>query len=90
MKEEMEMPTPCQHCGEWFDLHDGCGSEKWYPGTVICETCSNEEDEEIMVDNEVEQLSQDIEEAEFTLKEAYARLAELGRPRSKVLIFNNQ
>ena len=32
----MEMPTPCQKCGGWFDLLDGGGSEKWFPNTVIC------------------------------------------------------
>jgi hypothetical protein len=48
----MEMPCPCQHCGEWFDLHDGRGSKLWYPGTVICLECSREEREEIEADEE--------------------------------------
>ena len=35
--DEMDMPTPCQKCGNLFDLNDGVGSEKWFPNTVICE-----------------------------------------------------
>ena len=27
MTEEMEMPTPCIRCGEWFNLHDGGPSQ---------------------------------------------------------------
>ena len=44
---DFEMPTPCQHCGEIFDLNDGFGSEKWYPNTVICEECYRKEEAEI-------------------------------------------
>jgi len=38
---EMEMPTPCDRCGDWFDLNDG-GSSK--DGKIqICRSCSDNE-----------------------------------------------
>lgn len=77
MYTEMEMPVPCQKCGEWFDLNDGYGSEKWYPNTVICESCHNEEEQEIEVDEEIEDLKNAIADAEFTIKESKQRLSEL-------------
>jgi hypothetical protein len=76
---QMEMPTPCQGCGKWFDLTDGGGSEKWYPNTVICPVCCEKEKAEIEVDEEVEDLKIQIEDAEYTLKHARKRLKELGR-----------
>ena len=51
MEEEMDIPTPCQHCGELFDLNDGGASSKWYPNTIICPQCSDEEDKEIEEDD---------------------------------------
>lgn len=78
MIEEMEMPTPCQKCGEWFDLNDGCGSEKWYPNTVICEDCHEQERQEIERDEEIQELTDDISDAEITIKDAKERLIELG------------
>ena len=75
---EMEMPTPCRRCGEIFDLHDGRGSEKWYPGTVICEDCYALEEQEIERDEEIDELKEAIQEAEFTIKESKERLQELG------------
>lgn len=74
---EMNMPTPCQNCGDIFDLNDGIGSEKWFPNTIICATCGNKERSEIERDEEIEQLNLDIDDAEHTLRTARARLAEL-------------
>ncbi len=76
--EEFEMPTPCQKCGKWFDLNDGLGSTKWYPNTLICEDCGHQEREELERDEEIEDLKTQIEDAEYTIKEARARLVELG------------
>lgn len=76
--KEMEMPTPCQHCGEWFDLNDGCTSEKWYPNTVICDDCANEEEIEMALDDEIENLMCSIDDARFTIDEATRRLLDLG------------
>lgn len=52
--EEMEMPCPCAHCDEWFDLHDGRASKLWDPGIVICRECSNDEREEMDAAHEEE------------------------------------
>lgn len=75
--ENMEMPTPCQKCGGWFDLLDGCGSEKWFPNTVICESCSNIEEQEIELENDIDDLKREMEDAEFTLKDGKERLVQL-------------
>lgn len=68
--DEMDMPCPCTHCGDWFDLQEGMRSEKWYPGTVFCETCAQEEETEIELDEEIEELKLELEEAEHSLEEA--------------------
>ena len=73
----MEMPTPCQKCGEIFDLNDGLTSEKWFPNTIICEPCGKIERAEIERDEEISALKEQIEEAEYTLKSARERLAEV-------------
>lgn len=73
----MEMPTPCQKCGGWFDLLDGCGSEKWYPNTVICEECYNEEADEIQKDERIEELRAEISDLEWTISDDKRRLEEL-------------
>ena len=74
---EMEMPTPCEKCGGFFDLLDGLGSEKWYPNIVICKSCGEKERCEIERDAEIEQLELDIEDAEHTLQSSRERLAKL-------------
>ncbi len=75
----MEMPCPCQRCGEWFDLNDGVGSDKWYPNTVICASCGRLEEKEIEIDEEIEELKEAISDAEFTKKESEERLIEILR-----------
>lgn len=83
--DEMDMPCPCTRCDEWFDLHDGVSSEKWYPGTVICATCGQEEEEEVELDEEIEELQSELEEAKYAVEEGtqtiyrvQKRLQELG------------
>lgn len=78
MYEELEMPTPCQKCGEIFDLHEGHGSTKWFPNTVICTKCGNDEEKEVERDEEIEDLKSQIDDANYTIKEARSRLLELG------------
>ena len=73
----MEMPTPCQKCGGWFDLNDGCGSEKWFPGTMICEECYNEEAKEIEQDERIEELKAEISDLEWSIEDDQKRLEEL-------------
>lgn len=62
--DDMEMPTPCQKCDNWFDLNDGVGSEKWYPRTVICPECGEKEQTIVELENEIEDLQIELEEAE--------------------------
>ena len=76
--EGMEMPTPCQRCGKIFDLLDGKGSDKWYPNTVICESCGDEEEKEIERDEEIQEMKDQILNAEYDIKEAKERLKKLG------------
>ena len=64
---DFEMPTPCQHCGEIFDLNDGFGSEKWYPNTVICEGCYRKEEAEIEEDDRWEDINNEISNALYGL-----------------------
>lgn len=73
----MEMPTRCQKCGGWFDLNDGVGSTKWYPNTVICEECGEEEDKEIEQDERVEELKSEITDLEWNIDDDKKRLEEL-------------
>lgn len=76
--DNMEMPTPCQKCGNLFDLNDGTGSTKWFPNTIICESCGNEEEKEIERDEEIEELQNSLSDAEWTIKDCNKRLIELG------------
>ncbi len=81
LSEEMEMPTPCLHCGGWFDLNDGHGSEKWYPNKVICPKCGREEEAEIEEDERWEEINIEISNALYHLKEegAWAKLTDENR-----------
>lgn len=79
--EQMEMPTPCEHCGEIFDLNDGYGSEKWHKNVVICEKCHQEEEAEIEEDERWEEINIEISNALYHLKEegAWAKLTDENR-----------
>lgn len=79
--EQMEMPTPCQHCGEIFDLNDGYGSEKWHKNVVICEKCYREEEAEIEEDERWEGINIEISNALYHLKEegAWGKLSDVNR-----------
>lgn len=77
-EDEMEMPTPCQKCGNIFDLNDGTGSVRWFPNTVICEKCGDEEEKEIERDEEIEELKNQIDDAKITIQDSRTRLQELG------------
>jgi hypothetical protein len=76
MEFDIEMPTPCQHCGIIFDLHDGTASELWYPNTIICDSCGNIEEREIEVRDEIANLHNEIEDAEWTIKNSNLELDE--------------
>lgn len=66
---EMDMPTPCTHCGDIFDLNDGYGSDKWYPNIVICENCYNKEQEEIEEDERWENINTELTNALYSLNQ---------------------
>lgn len=74
----MEMPTPCQHCGETFDLNDGYGSLKWYPNIVICTKCNDEEVLEIERDEEIKEIKEIISNAEYDINHGNERLQKMG------------
>ncbi len=82
----MEMPTPCQKCGNIFDLNDGTASEKWFPNTVICNGCGANEYSEIEKDEEISDLKISIEDAEITIRDSHKRLKELQEFTSPILI----
>lgn len=66
--DEDSMPVPCQKCGEWFDLNDGCRSDKWFPMTVICYDCSRDEETEMDFDNEIEIIKNSIDDYKTTIE----------------------
>jgi len=74
---EMEMPTPCNYCGKVFDLLDGKRSPVGRD-IVICEACADKEQEEIEREEEIQELKDQISDAEHTIKAAKERLVELG------------
>lgn len=80
----MEMPCPCQKCGGWFDLNDGRGSDKWFPDTVICEACANIEQKEIEIEEEIEELKCEMDDAEDTIKSGKKRMAELEKKLKEI------
>ncbi len=82
--DEMEMPTPCQHCGEWFDLNDGCPSEKWYPNTVICEKCGEQEEKIIELEAELEDTKIDYENAKWDVDHYGKRIKEIEEELKKL------
>jgi len=62
--KEMEMHTPCQKCGEWFDLNDGKASEKWFIQTIICSDCGEKERIIIELESDIEDYQDELEEAQ--------------------------
>ena len=91
MEENFEMPTPCQHCGEIFDLNDGYGSEKWYPDIVICETCYREEEAEIDEDDRWETINIDVSNALYEVEQenGWGKLTEENRESISNIINGN-
>lgn len=68
-RNDFEMPTPCIHCGETFDLNDGYVSEKWHPNTTICQKCHEEEELEMEEDERWVNINVDMTNALFGLFE---------------------
>lgn len=74
--EEMEMPTPCQKCGEWFELNDGAASEKWFPRTIICPECGEKEQNIIEVEQDISDMQDEIDQAQDSITEATETISE--------------
>lgn len=74
----MEAPTLCEQCGEWFDLFDGKSSPR-KPRTIICEGCADREEKQIEEEEEIQELKDEIADAEDTIKRNTLRLQELGQ-----------
>jgi len=83
---DFEMPTPCQHCGEIFDLNDGFGSEKWYPNIVICEECYRKEEEEIEEDDRWEDINNEISNALYGLDKEEGAWAKITNENRALII----
>ena len=67
----MEMPTPCERCGDIFDLYDGLASPRTKgqsPQIIICEDCAKKEEEEIELEEEIQELKDEIADAEDTIR----------------------
>jgi len=69
---KFEMPTPCQHCGDIFDLNNGRCSDKWYKNTTICESCWKKEQEEIEEDERWEIANYEVVNALFIFRDEHA------------------
>ena len=74
----MEMPTPCNECGSLFYLLDGKRSPKTKK-IIICEACADAEQEEIEHQEEIDDLEEQISEAEHAIINARKRLQELNK-----------
>lgn len=72
--EEIDMPTPCQKCGDMFDLNDGRESKNWFPNTTICPDCADDEDFEIEHEEEIKELTDQISDLKYDLNAAETRL----------------
>lgn len=89
---EMEMPTPCEHCGKIFDLNDGYRSDKWHPDITICSDCHTEEQEEIEQDELWEMTNYELGETLYYLKDkecAWAKLTNENRALIIQLVSNS-
>lgn len=83
----MEMPVPCDNCGEWVELND-C-KESDLTKKLMCRSCCQVEDEVHQLKEEITDLHLDLDnEAEYTvgnrrmykkeIKEKKERIKELG------------
>lgn len=76
----MECPCPCEICGTIFDLEDGYPSERLknsFGNIVICEECGEKEKAEIELNDELDEIKESIEDAEWTVKDAKERWKKL-------------
>jgi len=84
----MECPCPCEHCGNWFDLHDGYGSEKWYAdqNLVICVDCHEKEELEIEEDDFWENVNMELSNALYGLDKKERAWEKLDKENQALII----
>lgn len=73
---ELEMPTPCEECGEVFDLNDGHRHPS--RNIVICAECAEKLHQEADREEEIISLKEQITDAQWTIENALKSLEELG------------
>ena len=74
---EDDMPCLCEVCNEWFDLNDGCTHPR-KDHVIICESCADRIEKEVEREEEIEELQNEIHDAECTIENAKDRLRQLG------------
>ena len=75
--DEDAMPTLCMVCGGMFDLDDGATNPK-KDNEIICEGCAHDLEKEIEKEEEIEELLNQISDAEYTIKDAKEQLHKIG------------
>ena len=68
--DEFEMPTPCAHCNEIFDLNDGIS----FKNIIYCEKCGDMLNSMEALEDEIEDLESTIEDAKITIKDTSIEL----------------
>ena len=79
LDHNMEAPSKCIVCNNWFDLDDGKRSKKWYveDSLIICDDCHEIEKKEIEIDDEIEDLKNIISDNEYDIANIPSILEEL-------------
>lgn len=67
----------CAKCNNPVDEYEGDKSEKWFPGSILCNDCWDAEAKEIQNDEEIDYLESEILDAEQTIRESHKKLKEL-------------
>lgn len=80
--DEGAMPCICSICNGWFDLNDGSSNPR-KENEVICEGCADDIQKELDIEEEIEDLTIQISDAEDTIKCCKKRLDEI-RPAPPV------
>lgn len=74
--DEDAMPTLCEVCGGMFDLDDGSTHPK--KDIIICEGCAYDIEQEIEKEEEIEELKNQLSDAEWTVNHTKQQLEKLG------------
>jgi hypothetical protein len=74
--DEDAMPCLCEVCNGWFDLEDGAEHPR-KPNITICEGCADDIQKEVDKEEEIEELQNQISDAEYTIKDCKEQLTRL-------------